>query len=260
MALLVLLVLPSDQIKLGASQLNGLIGSYTGGHYWQDSYSSKGTASWDYLGSPTSSLPWPTNASGGGTNIKYELDAATTGTVTATLTWVPATGQDSTTDPPSSSVIVTETGSAGATGGNGTASADDGWGDKPSKGGVPGSWSTVSSSGTHYEVKDGTSGTITVGPFSLSASSLGNTMPANSALPLMDASAFVSLAVAGNSLTTNPGNAVLDSSGHYNILVGQGCTASLSGIPANSTNITYNWNISGSTFQNWPELDCSGKP
>ncbi len=60
----------------------------------------------------------------------------------------------------------------------------------------------------------------------------------------------VGLNVAGDSITVNPGNALLDSSGHYNILVGQGCTASLSGIPANS-NVTYNWSVDGNTFQSW---------
>ncbi len=47
-----------------------------------------------------------------------------------------------------------------------------------------------------------------------------------------------------------------DSSGNQNILVGQGCTASVSGIPADLLNNTahppvYNWSVSGNTFQSW---------
>ena len=53
-----------------------------------------------------------------------------------------------------------------------------------------------------------------------------------------------------------PGGAIQDSSGNYNILVGQGCTSSLTGIPSallnNSANPpTYKWSVSGITFQNW---------
>lgn len=43
-----------------------------------------------------------------------------------------------------------------------------------------------------------------------------------------------------------------DSSGNLNILVGQGCTASLVGIPSNLLPYTtYSWTIPGITFQSW---------
>ena len=47
-----------------------------------------------------------------------------------------------------------------------------------------------------------------------------------------------------------------DASGNLNILVGQGCTASLVGIPDDLANNTanpptYSWTVSGSTFQDW---------
>jgi hypothetical protein len=42
-----------------------------------------------------------------------------------------------------------------------------------------------------------------------------------------------------------------DSSGNYNILGSQGCTASLSGIPTECTVSNYTWSVSGATFQSW---------
>ena len=43
-----------------------------------------------------------------------------------------------------------------------------------------------------------------------------------------------------------------DSSGNLHILIGQGCTASLSGIPSGTGwKTTYAWSISGTTFQSW---------
>ena len=41
-----------------------------------------------------------------------------------------------------------------------------------------------------------------------------------------------------------------DSSGNQNILVGQGCTAVVSGIPSGFT-VLYNWSVSGTTYQDW---------
>jgi len=176
LALLVLLVLPSAQIKLGASQLNGLIGSYTsGGHYWQVSYTSQGTTSWRSSSSEQTSRAWPSGASGDGDHVGSVLDATTKGAVTPTLKWVPAASLDSTTDPPPSQVIVVESGSAaygyyfGNHEGGGSGTLKDGLNDPPT--GNPyymfsrGNYA----SGTRYEVKDGSSGTITLPSFSLEA-------------------------------------------------------------------------------------------
>jgi len=52
-------------------------------------------------------------------------------------------------------------------------------------------------------------------------------------------------------VTLNLVGATKDSSGNYNILVGQGCTASLSGIPAGCTVSNYQWSVTGTTFQSW---------
>jgi hypothetical protein len=43
-----------------------------------------------------------------------------------------------------------------------------------------------------------------------------------------------------------------DSSGDYNMYVGQQCIASISNIPQNSS-VTYNWTVTGATFQAWSD-------
>lgn len=56
----------------------------------------------------------------------------------------------------------------------------------------------------------------------------------------------------GGTLTDSNGSPVLDSSGNQQILVGQGCTARLSGIPTGTGwSATYQWSVSGTTLQNW---------
>lgn len=52
-------------------------------------------------------------------------------------------------------------------------------------------------------------------------------------------------------VTINLDGATPDSNGNLNILVGQGCTASLVGIPSTCTVSNYNWTIPGNTFQSW---------
>ena len=259
LALLVLLVLPSAQIRLGASQLHGLIGSYTtNGHTWQVSYSSQGTTSWTGRGSGGGSQTWDPAGNGDTLPNTSGLDAKCIGTVTPTLTLVPTTGQTSATDPPPSQVLVTETGYAYFNGGgvrtdHGTLL--DGWAaDTPpdSPNNIYGPHYYYSASGTHYEVKDGTSGTITVGPFSLNASTPTVT----------DSNAgndTVAVAASVNISPPSPVSVVLigpiqDTSGKQHILVGQGCSASLSTIPhffsdANPPKLL--WDVSGNTFQSW---------
>ena len=252
LALLVLLVLPSAQIKLGASQLHGLIGSYTSSHYWQVSYSSQGTTTWTARGTGGGSQAWDPAGSGDHvpTNITG-LDAQCVGTVTGTLKWVPTTGQDSTTDPPPSQVIVTESGFASFTGGGtaGPGVLSDGWSaDTPpaSPNDIYGPHYYYNAQGTHYEVKDGTSGTVTLGPFSLNASTptVTDSNAGNDTIL-----AYVNINFLAASVEITPDGAKQDTSGKYNILVGQGCTATLLGTPSVGT--TYSWNVSGTTFQDW---------
>ena len=52
-------------------------------------------------------------------------------------------------------------------------------------------------------------------------------------------------------VTISLGGSVRDSSGNYNILVGQFCKSSLVGVPSSCTVSNYNWTVSGPTFQTW---------
>lgn len=66
----------------------------------------------------------------------------------------------------------------------------------------------------------------------------------------------VEVSIAAYPITINLTGTTPDSSGNQNILIGQGCTAGVSGIPADLMNNTahkpvYNWSIGGTTFQSW---------
>ncbi len=112
------------------------------GHRWNVTYASSGACNMHYVyGGPYSvfadSRNWTVTAgatsapTNGGVDGQYYVDASSAGTVTATLTWVPATGQ---TDPPPHTVIVAQTASATAMNGcnaGGAYQADDGLGDTP---------------------------------------------------------------------------------------------------------------------------------
>ena len=144
------------------------------GHYWKITYSQTGTWSYTYYDSyartrtPQSgswgTLTSPNNTSGGGDGHGYSsvLSGLTDGTVTATLTWVPAAGNPA--DPPSSPVHIKEYAKAGwaaAWDANGSATpsdadytgtgADDGLGDPVVNG---------TSEGWHLIQRDGASGSI----------------------------------------------------------------------------------------------------
>lgn len=225
--------------------------------HWDTSYSSSGNTSWHYRADASVALadsrPWPTTGSGDGVQDNNYLDAKMSGTVTAKLKWVPTTGMDATSDPPSSTVIVTEYAGASARGGSGVGKADDGWGDTSNQGGYPGSGSSsgyASSSGTHYEVKDGSSGTITVTSGPMSASTPDNTTPdANG-----NFSGLGVLVSAGFSVFPNPLAVSLsgttDSGGSKMALTGQGVTAQLNGAPGNVS--SYTWSFDGGTpIKNW---------
>ena len=162
----------------GGSGYPGGGGSPTPGHYWKVTYSSSGHVNYDipngYGGGTTpQSIPWEPTGGGGGTYGSDHINCDVLGTVTATLTWVPSAGGTLQSDPPSKMVSIVESGwaeeSAGNWYGSGIAptpagSASDGLDDPP----VP--WNSgYISTGTHRIRKDGSSGTITLGPFTLTA-------------------------------------------------------------------------------------------
>ncbi len=246
LALLVMLVLPAAQIRLGAAQLSGLVGSYTSGsdpgHYWKVSYVSSGSATFHYMfgqsatdpiysgGGPWTDTDGETYA-GGSAGGQYATDAVSFGTVTATLTWVPASGQSAQDDPPPNQVIVAETGYASWNGGTspGKGSASDGLGDAEVDSSQAGT-----SSGTHYSVQDGTSGTIT----------LSHTLSAQSAAyaPPPFGSTY-GQAIVSYSVTPYPITIDLGGTTNGQVLTGQQVGASLntSGLPATG----YEWTVAG---------------
>lgn len=150
------------------------------GHYWKITYSNSGTISYAIPDVPIlgesipKSEPWSPTDSITGFLSGSDINGNATGSVTATLTWIPAVGQTLQSDPPSKKVSIEEVSfAAGAPGKWGddeaptpspVGSADDGLGDPQ----VP-FFDGYSSSGTHRVRKDGSSGTITLGPFTLKA-------------------------------------------------------------------------------------------
>ncbi len=146
-------------------------GGSGGGHYWQITYSQTGTWSYALRDTPSYGLstpysdPWPAAGSGDGGGGSNEINGSTSGTITATLTWIPATGQTMQSDPPPQQLNVVECGYAwenslwgGPNPPPGPAgSASDGLGDSE----VPSSNGYVSQ-GYHLVQKSSTSGTVTV--------------------------------------------------------------------------------------------------
>lgn len=121
--------------------------------------------------------------------------------------------------------------------------ANDGYGDPIDD--------TGSSYGTHYLVV--TDGSFRI-PLSLSASD--TTAPDAGSQSAGSYASVGGVAINTYPVTINLTGTTPDSSGNQNILVGQGCTASVSGIPDALLNNTahppvYNWSVGGTTFQSW---------
>lgn len=170
-------------------------------------------------------------------------DASCTGTISTTFTWTPAYPGE----PPPSCAILTQTCTARydtVTGG----SCDDGLGDT---GGGVGYGKTVSK--TLYTVvsSPGASYTATCSP-SASISGPANYMGgANGTV-----SVYYSASLAPVLLTLS--GTTKDSSHQDNILIGQGCTGSLSASPATLSG--WQWTISGDTFKSFVTGTNGSKP
>jgi len=112
---------------------------------------------------------------------------------------------------------------------------------------------SLSKSGTAtlYTVKSGSGGlsSITLAPVTPTASSDGTSGSAGGSGA--NGTVNVSYTASATPVTINLAGTIKDSSGNLNILVGQGCTASLVGIPSSCTVSNYNWTIPGTTFQDW---------
>ena len=240
-------------------------GSYSGPLYAGGTYHGRGGpngAEGDYndtLG---------TSGWGGSGNSVASASAA--GTISATFTWQPAQGQTAQTDPPppSGSVIITETATAGAgvrtaPGGSCQATCDDGFG-------LPGSQQTqasapqyspppnpvltryfagASAQDTRYTLGGGATISLSVSPSATAGVSSS-----------YSTNASVSYTASISPVTISLGGTTKDNSGGDNILVGQGCTAKINGIPSgDGWKTTYAWSVSGITFQKWNVTYVAGK-
>jgi hypothetical protein len=185
----------------------------------------------------------PSGGSCGASHVYTGSSAATltaSGTITASFVWQP----DYSGETPNS-VIVTETGSAGAgtsTAAGSSCDCGDGLGDSAS-----GSATGKTSSGTHIRGVSGAS------PLTLS----GVTPKATATTPGGYCSASVSYTATATAVTINPVGAVKDSNGNSDILIGQQCSPTLTGIPSNCTVSNYQWGVTGSTFQSWSASSTS---
>ena len=212
----------------------------------------------DYFGGnkdnilPFGPVPWTDTlgetAGGGSIGGQYAADAMAIGSVTPTLTWVPAAGKTLQTDPPSEPVYILETASAfwsttyeplPWTGGD----ASDGLGDSAvAVDLIYGAGQT--SSGTHLVQKDGSSGIIKLDPVWMDADT-----------PTYTSSSIWGYAQAGCSLSVQPFNATLtlpgttqDTDGSDNILIGQGCMGSFTGDEPELTLSNFQWDAGGAVF------------
>ncbi len=114
---------------------------------------------------------------------------------------------------------------------------------------ISGSSGNVTIAGTSYSgAAPAGDGSVSAPSCSPSVSQNGNSGTAGGA----QANFTITYSATASPVTINLGGAIKDSSGNYNILVGQGCTASLSGIPSGTGwRTTYSWSVSGTTFQDW---------
>ena len=187
---------------------------------WSVTYSQNGTVSGTQYNNANNSYqtysnPLSGSGSGGSVPAMYSMQATVSDTVTATLTWTPATGQTIQTDPPSSAVVVQETASASwALTGTGTSTvapftASDGFGDALTTTTSGGQTSGQSSSGVRWLVKDGSSGVVVLDAVAMTAQS-----PAFSSIAASGygAAASVSLTVVPYNVTLTLNGAVKSSS------------------------------------------------
>ena len=108
--------------------------------------------------------------------------------------------------------------------------------------GIPGQ--NVTASGTRYKGVPNPSTSYVVSP----VRSPGATATGTSGYGGVTVSYTATLTPVTISLT----GTTLDASGNANILVGQGCSANITGLPGGTGwKTVYNWSVSGTTFQSW---------
>lgn len=245
-------------------------GGSTNGHCWQIVYTQ--TGSWSYAdrdmpvtGQSTGFTgAWPTTGNGYEIGGGGQIDGNVSGTITATLTWIPAAGQTLTSDPPPQQLNIVEYGYAWcATDWGGpnmpdpsSAVADDGLTDSPVSSSNGYTRWTSTSEGYHLIQKDARSGTVTV-TCSPSASN-----PPSSWLPYPNytsyhywdwAEGLSSVSFSVYPVTVDVGGPTPTGSG-LQLLTGQSVSASL-GVPSpfSVDATTYQWSATGDVFYTYNE-------
>ena len=152
-------------------------------HSWQITYANSGTnysytpnGGWGnghYGGATPVTGTWPVGSNSGSAGTYGSIDGSVSGTVTVTLTWIPATGKTLATDPPSETVYIAETAFAseqsqwnGTTAAPIAGSVSDGFGDIPVRTGT-----SMRAQGINLLQRDGSSGVIVLPSVTLSATS-----------------------------------------------------------------------------------------
>lgn len=235
------------------SLLLTLPGAQAGTYVWSDSTGQSPTYSGGQISStdgPNLPLQGRTTPYSGGVNGAtygggdvaygppgYGLSVNATGQITATFTWKPAFVGD----PAPASAIVEEDGTASySTNGSATGNCNDGVGDTSPSG------TYASLSGTKYLVQNnpGNSFSVMVSP---SATASAGASPNGSY-----GSASVTFKAVATPVTITLQGTTKDSSQQDNILVGQGCTASLNTPPFSVQQQSgWTWTVSGTTFEDW---------
>jgi len=176
------------------------------------------------------------NAYGGSTSNHYLTSGQSvtlncTGAITATFTWNGGPNNDPA--PGANSVIVVEQVNASWGAQSGSVGSDI------SGGTTTGSSASQTYTATRYSVQGGSSFSVTCTP----TASASSTAPPGAA---SGAYANVGYTATAYPATINLVGTTRDSSGNLNILIGQGCTGSLTAGPATLSN--YGWTVPGQVF------------
>ena len=251
-------------LSLAALSLSGLTpahaGSYsapvyTGGNAYQAAYTGHPVVPYA-LGSSTFQGG---NYGGYGGDAGGTVNASCTGTITTTFTWQPDPGQTLTSDPPPLNVILQETCMAAASGNSIPAatvggSCDNGLGVRQASltqtvtpYGSPPIFYTEYGSGlvnsTRYQI---IAGTATITLTRTPSATVSCLQGVNASLRYTASASPVILTLSGTTKDSN-GN---------NILIGQGCTGTLTAIGYTLSN--FQWTIPGDTFKSFVMGNSSG--
>ena len=201
--------------------------------------------------------------SGWGGSGNSVTSASAAGTINATFTWQTTQNEP---PPPSGSVIITETSTAGAgvrtpPGGSCQATCDDGFGlpgSKQSASGTPqyspppnpvltGYAASVQAADTRYTVKGGATISLSASPSATAG--ISSSYSTNASVSYTASIPPVTISIGG---TNNP------LAGDNRVLTGQQITATLQGL-SGFTVTNYTWAVGGSTFKTYNETATSNQ-